>query len=428
MVVNCFGAIIEYFATFAFLWIFFDQHPDRTVWRKIGHVAGPLLFLIFASCISSAYIRPLLFVIYSWVIAYGFEGDLWQRVFSVSLFQISLILLEFLIVGLVAPVADLTQPEVYLASNFLVKITTLAIIFILFLLSKKHNKFLFHTKKRHILILLSFSITSFFLVLLIDYLLSILGLTAYFVLECFAILLCLVANIGLYYLFYQLSVGEEAKARLKLLDFHLSKGKEAQTYITHSYREIRKLSHDMNRYLSAIYGLLQQGDVHGAMIELQKRQLEISDNQLFDTGYPVLNSILSYKIQLAQNQGIQPQLFWNLNIPLKLNLTDLAVILSNALDNAIEAASQVTKNQPFLSISAKSKENYLVIHICNNTVNCPTIIDGKIATTKQDKEKHGLGLESIKKIAQQYDGDAFIECQDNFFTLTVVLKNISGEE
>lgn len=99
MVVNCFGAIIEYFATFAFLWIFFDQHPDRTVWRKIGHVAGPLLFLIFASCISSAYIRPLLFVIYSWVIAYGFEGDLWQRVFSVSLFQISLILLEFLIVG-----------------------------------------------------------------------------------------------------------------------------------------------------------------------------------------------------------------------------------------------------------------------------------------------------------------------------------------
>lgn len=74
------------------------------------------------------------------------------------------------------------------------------------------------------------------------------------------------------------------------------------------------------------------------------------------------------------------------------------------------------------------KKNYLVIHICNNTVNCPTIIDGKIATTKQDKEKHGLGLESIKKIAQQYDGDVFIECQDNFFTLTVVLKNISGEE
>ena len=167
-IVNCFGAIIEYFATFAFLWIFFDWHPDRTVWRKTGHVVGPILFLTFACCISSAYIRPMLFVIYSWVIAYSFEGDLWQRVFSVSLFQISLILLEFLIVGLVAPVADLTQPGVYLASNFLVKIITLAIIFILFLFSKKRNKFLFHTKKRHILILISFSIVSFFLVLLID--------------------------------------------------------------------------------------------------------------------------------------------------------------------------------------------------------------------------------------------------------------------
>lgn len=428
MVVNCFGAIIEYFAVYAFLWIFFDQHTGRKAWRMVLHFICPVLFLIFASYVSSVYLRPTLFILVSWFIAYGFEGDIWQKLFSVSVFQVCLVLLEFLIAFLVSPVADFSNESVYLSCNILVKIVTLAAIAVLFFFSKKHQVYFQNAKKKHIFMLFSFSLTSFFLVMLIDYLLSLLGNTTYFVLECFSILLCLVANIGLYYLFYQLSVGEEAKARLKLLDFHLSKGKEAQTYITHSYREIRKASHDMNRYLSAIYGLLQQGDVHGAMLELQKRQLEISDNQLFDTGYPVLNSILSYKIQLAQSQGIQPQLFWNLNISLKLNLTDLAVILSNALDNAIEAASQVTKAPPFLSISVKSKENYLVIHICNNTVNCPTIIDGKITTTKQDKENHGLGLESIKKIAKQYDGDAFIECQDNFFTLTVVLKNISGEE
>ena len=94
----------------------------------------------------------------------------------------------------------------------------------------------------------------------------------------------------------------------------------------------------------------------------------------------------------------------------------------------MEAASKVTKTKPFLSISAEAKDNYLVIVVCNNTEFKPTIIDGKIVTTKQDKKKHGLGLESIKKLAQQYDRDTFVECQDNFFTLTVVLKNVSGEE
>lgn len=428
IVVNSFSAIIEYFALYAFLWIFFDKNINRKMWRVALHFVCPLLFLLFASYIGNVYMRPLLFIIVSWLIAYGFDGDVWQKLFSVSVFQISLILLEFMIAFLVSPIADFSNASVYLACNILVKIATLVIITILFFLSKKHRLYFQKAKKKHIFLLLSFSVTSFFLVMLIDYLLSLMGITAFFILECFSILLCLATNIGLYYLFYQLSTGEEAKARLKLLDFHLSKGKKEQTYITQSYREIRKLSHDMDHYLSAIYSLLEQGCTREAMAELEKRQLEISDNQLFDTGYPVLNSILSYKIQMAQNQGIQPQLFWNLNTPLMLNLTDLAVILSNALDNAIEAAEKVTKEKPFLSIAAEMKENYLVIVICNNTVKCPVIHDGKITTTKEDKDNHGLGLASIKKIAQQFDGDAFIECRDNFFTLTVVLKNVSNEE
>lgn len=381
-VVDCFGALIEYFAVYAFLWIFFNKHTERKVWRTVWHIIGPILFLLFASYIGNVYLRPTLFILVSWFIAYGFEGDIWQRIFSVSIFQVSLVLLEFFIAFLISPVADFSDVSIYLSCNILVKIATLALVAILFLFSKKYQIFYLGGKKKHMFILLSFSITSFFLVMLIDYLLSLLSFTEFFILECFSILLCLVTNIGIYYLFYQLSVGEEAKARLRLLDFHLSRTKEEQNYIIDSYREVRKLSHDMDRYLSVIYSLLQQGNIGTAMVELQKRQLEISNNQLFDTGYPVLNSILSYKIQIARNQGIQPQLFWNVNIPLEINLTELAVILSNALDNAIEAASKVTKTKPFLSIRAEVKENYLVVLVCNNTVNCPTIIDGKITTTK----------------------------------------------
>lgn len=258
----------------------------------------------------------------------------------------------------------------------------------------------------------------------IDYLISLLGSAKYFIFECIAIVLCIIINIAMYYLFYQLSVGEEAQKRLKLMDFYLSKQKEEQNHLDHTYQKIRKISHDMNRYLSVIYSLLCNGKTEEAINELQKQQIEISNNQLFDTGYPVINSVLSYKIQMAQNLNIRSQLFWNLERKLNINVSDLAVILSNALDNAIEATCNIMNNEKrFLSIVANLNNNYFILKISNSTSTVPEITDGKIATTKKDKQFHGFGLESIKNLAQKYDGDSFIEYDDHIFTLTIVMEN-----
>ena len=84
----------------------------------------------------------------------------------------------------------------------------------------------------------------------------------------------------------------------------------------------------MDRYLSVIYLLLEQGKVEDAMEELERRKLEITRNLLFDTGYPILNSVLTYKFQIAQEKNIHPQLFWNLKEEIQVNLTDLAVIIA----------------------------------------------------------------------------------------------------
>lgn len=423
-VINCFGAIIEYFALYTFLWIFFDTHPKRKAWRISCHIIMPSLFFLFASYISSFQLRPLLFIICSWLIAYGFSGSSNTKFFSVALFQVCLILFEFLISYIVSPVADFSRESSYFAINILVKISTIAIIFILFFISKRHKAVFSAASKLHTMVLFSFSITSFFLVMFIDYLISLLGFTKYFIFECIAIVLCIIINIAMYYLFYQLSVGEEAQKRLKLMDFYLSKQKEEQSYLDHTYQEIRKISHDMNRYLSVIYTLLRDGKTKEAINELQKQQLEISNNQLFDTGYPVINSVLSYKIQMAQKLNIRSQLFWNLNTELNINVSDLAVILSNALDNAIEATCNITNDEKrFLSITANLNNNHLILKISNSTSMMPEIIDGKITTTKKDKQFHGFGLESIKNLAQRYNGDSFIEYDNHIFTLIIVMRN-----
>lgn len=157
--------------------------------------------------------------------------------------------------------------------------------------------------------------------------------------------------------------------------------------------------------------------------ELQQKQVEINNNQLFDTGYPVLNSVITNKIKKAQKNQIQIQLFWNLKELILINLTDVAIILANGLDNAIEAAKKVHATQPFIQITAETVGQYLRLNISNNTVSAPVIKDGKIITTKQDKFLHGIGLESIKILAQRYEGESFITYENHIFTLTIILKN-----
>lgn len=424
-VVNIFGAYIEYFLLYTFLWIFFDTHPQRKLWRIVCHIVMPIFFLMFANYIENMYLRPSLFIICAWLISFGFQGQVWKKFFCVAVFQIILIFAELLISTVFYPFVDFSKENVYLALNLLVKISSITILAILFFVSKKYRMFFSILQRKHTILLLSFSITSLFLIVLTDFMLLRIDVLALFPIECLAIIMCIASNIGLYYLFYQLSVGEAAKQQLKLLDFHLSQQAEQQNFMEHANREIKKLSHDLKHYLLAIYTLLEQGRVQDAMNELQKRQLEISKNQIVDTAYPVLNSVLNYKLQQAQDLHIQTQLFWNINTPISLNLTDLAVVLSNGLDNAIEAARQVASATPFISITADSVGDFIRIVIQNNTNTVPIIQNGKIATTKKDKRYHGLGLDSIQTLAQRHNGNSFIEFKDTIFTLTVVLQNHS---
>lgn len=427
-IINIFSALIEYFALYVFLWIFFDYDDCRKSWRMACHIGIPVLFFLFSSYIENIYVRPVLFVLCSWLVAQGFRGDVWARIFSVSVFQIILILLEISISFSLQPLYGISPENFYLAINIFMKLGTLGILIVLFLISRRRQLILTQLKVKYVLMLLMFSVVSLFLVSFAEYLLMLLDQTILFPIGCLAILLCICVNVALYYLFYQLAIGEEAKTRLQFINFYLKRQRAEQAYMDHSYREIRKLSHDMDRYLSVVYHLLQQGQIETAMSELQKRKLEIAQNQLFDTGYPLLNSVLIYKFQIAQEHHIRTQLFWNVQQKLRINMTDLSVILSNGLDNAIEAASQVKDLSPFLAVRAELKEEFLKISISNSAAAAPVMVDGKLVTTKKEKMLHGLGLESIQTLAHSYEGDSFVDYKNHIFTLTVVLKNIALAE
>lgn len=423
LAIDLFSAIIEYFALYAFLWIFYDRDPQRKNWRYTCHIVMPMLFFIFSIYVTNIYLRPLLFVVCAVLLVRGFRGDFWLRLFSITVFQIILVLLELVIALSLHPLAGISTETFYLAGNIFIRLITLALILLLFISSKKIKLLFSPLNFRYVLMLLLFSAMSLFFVLFSHFLLLLADVPALFPLGCFSILLAVFTNICLYYLFYQLAVGEAAKTKLQFINFHLSQQKEAQAQLEQNHQQVRKLHHDMKHYLTAIASLLKQNQITEAEKELQKQLQAVENTRLFDTGYPVLNSVLAHKFEQAQTKNIYPQLFWNINTPLQINVVDLSVILANGLDNAIEAASQVTETQPFLSVYAELQSGYIKVRIVNNTHREPVIVDGTIATTKQDKQFHGLGLESIATLCRQYQGQSFIGYENHLFTLTVLLQN-----
>ena len=423
LAIDLFSAIIEYFAVYAFLWIFYDCDPQRKHWRYVCHIVMPILFFLFSIYVTNIYLRPLLFVVCAVLLVRGFRGDFWLRSFSIIVFQIILVLLELVIALSLHPLAGISTETFYLAGNIFIRLITLALILLLFISSKKVKLLFSPLNFRYVLMLLLFSAMSLFFVLFSHFLLLLADVPALFPLGCFGILLAVFTNICLYYLFYQLAVGESAKAKLHFINFHLSQQKEAQAQLEQNHQQVRKLHHDMKHYLTAIASLLKQNQIAEAQAELEKQLQTVESTRLFDTGYPVLNSVLAHKFEQAQVKNIYPQLFWNINTPLAINVVDLSVILANGLDNAMEAACQVTETQPFLSIYAELKSGYIKVRIVNNTHIDPVIVNGTIATTKQDKQFHGLGLESIAALCRQYQGQSFLEYENHLFTLTVLLQN-----
>lgn len=419
--IDAIGACIEYFALVVFLWIFFEKNPRRTIFLRATYAVMPILFFLFSRYVDNIYLRPLLFIFCSVIPALAFTGPLFPRFFSVVLFQVVLILLEIGLTFLIYPLEGISFEGFYLFANITTKIMTLIVLWLLFLCSRKRALYFSRLPGRDIALLLLFPVYSLLLVSFSEYLIFLLNRPVLYRWGSLLVCCCIGLNIALYYLFLRLSTGEAARSMLQFLTFHLSRQKEYQEYLSHSYKKIHTLSHDMNRYLSQVYQLLQQNRVAEAMASLEEHQLEIAETRVFHTGYSLLDSVLDYKYRMAMSQSISMQVFWSIAGPIMVDPGDLAILLSNALDNAIEAAGKT--DSPFISVHTDLSDPYLRIVISNPSPEVPEIINNRIASTKPDAASHGYGMESMHMLAEKYHGRVVPEFKDGLFILHVLLLN-----
>ena len=107
----------------------------------------------------------------------------------------------------------------------------------------------------------------------------------------------------------------------------------------------------------------------------------------------------------------------------KMSPSDSYFLLLNIVDNAIDAARQVTKDdEKVISLTAYEKQGVLIIEETNYFVGKLDIKpDGTIKSKREGSDFHGYGTKSIAYIVNKYDGKVEYSVDKNIFKLKVVI-------
>lgn len=185
----------------------------------------------------------------------------------------------------------------------------------------------------------------------------------------------------------------------------------------------RVYRHDMRHHLAALDGMLQRSDTGGARQYIQDLNGKLAD--LVQTAWcsnHAVNAVLgSY---LAQADACGCRIDANIHIPAELDffdVTDLCVILSNALENAIHACQPLPEEERWISLRMELTDNQRLAICVENPCPKPVPFGPDGLPALPSREGHGLGLRSIQAAVAKYNGLFSCQWEAGRFLLRAVL-------
>lgn len=200
-------------------------------------------------------------------------------------------------------------------------------------------------------------------------------------------------------------------------------------FLEHNYTEMHELYrlnaeqfHDFKNHLNVIYEYCKEEKWNRVTeyVEGIRTPMASLDRRVW-SGNEVMDLILNYKKAEAANADIQCDIETE-----KMNLRhisdqDLCTVLSNIMDNAIEACRKMTMGKPWIKVIIRSKGNILVVKINNSIAAKPIEKNGKLVTSKEKKGLHGLGLASVSAVVEKYEGVMKYRYDDKEFEVSITM-------
>lgn len=182
-------------------------------------------------------------------------------------------------------------------------------------------------------------------------------------------------------------------------------------------KQIRQLRHDLRNHLTVVQGLLENADIQGAVGYLNEMAgspalrggRRFCDNE-------TANVVLASKAEAMDRAGITVDFAVSLAKELPIADTDLAALLGNALDNAMEGVESAAEKE--ITLRCKVDKGLLMLRVENPVGG---LLNADLATTKADKSAHGFGIPGMREIAERYHGTLDVDVKNGRFILLICL-------
>lgn len=166
----------------------------------------------------------------------------------------------------------------------------------------------------------------------------------------------------------------------------------------------------MYLYITIVKELLQDEKTVQALNYI-KDMKDIAEEMSFpcSTNNPVTDILAGNKLGIAKSMGIDTSCSLVLPYPCTVRDIDFCIILSNALDNAINACKNLDNSTGrYINVTGHKQGDFILIEIENS-------FQGK------NMPQESTGLANIKAAARKYNGAVGIKTGNGIFTLSILL-------
>lgn len=204
-----------------------------------------------------------------------------------------------------------------------------------------------------------------------------------------------------------------------------------------SYEKLCAMRHDIKNQYAAMSALIDEGKYDqlktyfGQYFKEYEEELSRSN-----CGNNVLDNLINIERSKARENGVTIECEVAVPPVLPFVDADLCSVLTNLLDNAIEAVSaqgaqggggsleesEETAQARTIRLNINNRQEYLFIRVVNA---CTALEDGEyvgLRTTKDDEALHGYGTKIVQRIARKYRGSVRYCVRDRQFIADVMLS------
>ncbi len=194
--------------------------------------------------------------------------------------------------------------------------------------------------------------------------------------------------------------------------------KEYYSELSQQVERARRTRHDLKHHIAALRHYIDTDDKSGLSEYCDKYAAAVSDDSIPYTGNSAADGVLYHYAEKAKSNNIAFEIKGTIESE-SINDIDLCTLLGNALDNAF-TASKTLRNDRFISVISESDDFMLSVVIVNSY---DGVVDkrGERLLSRKESGRHGLGLDSMRKIAEKYGGTMEISYDARTFKVIFLL-------